>query len=283
MNSIYSRMDSDLRLARRAEGTKVEYRRYLRQFLEFTPTKHADELDEADVRAWLHHLQDDRKVAATTQKMATAAVKFLFERTLGRPEQVARIPMPKIPTPLPVVLSHHQLWALFAAEPSLLKRTAMATAYAAGLRVSEVCRLSTGDIDSQRGILHVRHGKGDKDRITTLPPTLLAQLRGYWKRIRPSGERLFPGATEAGHIGRSTLQQAYRDAARRALIRRPGTFHSLRHSCATHLLEAGVELRVIQILLGHERIETTTRYTRVRSDVLAKLPDLLGSLKQRQP
>jgi len=281
MKSIHVRMESDLRLARRSKGTQVEYLRYVRQFLEFTPTKPDEELCEDDVRAWLHHLQDDRKVAATTQKMATAAVKFLFERTLGRPEQVARIPMPKIPTPLPVVLGHDQLRALFAAEPSLLKRTAMVTAYAAGLRVSEVCRLGTGDIDSQRGILHVRHGKGDKDRVTTLSPTLLAQLRGYWKRTRPPGQLLFPGATEAGHIGRSTLQEAYRTAARKALIRRPGSFHTLRHSTATHLLEAGVELRVIQVLLGHQRIETTTRYTRVRSDVLAKLPDLLGGLKKQ--
>ena len=127
------------------------------------------------------------------------------------------------------------------------------------------------------------HGKGDKGRVTALRPTLLLQLRGYWRRTRPPGPWLFPGQTEVGHVGAHTLQKAYRDAARQARIVRPGTFHTLRHSCATNLLEAGVELRVIQVLLGHARLETTTRYTRVRSDLIAAMPDLLGQLKQPRP
>jgi len=279
-DDLKTRMDSTLRLARRSESTRVEYLRCVQQFLEFIGEKPEATLCEADVRSWLHHLMDDRKVAATTQKMATAAVKFLFERTLGRPEEVARIPMPKIPEPLPVVLSHEELLALFSAEPVLLRRTAMVCAYGAGLRVSEVCGLRTQDLDSERGLLHVRHGKGDKDRITTLTQTLLAQLRAYWRRSRPPGPWVFPGQTREGHIGRGTLQTAYRRAARKAGIREPGTFHSLRHSTATHLLEAGVDLRVIQVLLGHKRLETTTRYTLVRGDLIAAMPDLLGQLKQ---
>jgi integrase/recombinase XerD len=279
-DDLKSRMDSTLRLARRSASTRKEYLRYAQQFLEFIGEKSEDQLAEADVRAWLHHLLDDRKMAATTQKMATAAVKFLFGRTLGRPEEVARIPMPKIPEPLPVILSHEHLLALFAKEPVLLKRTAMVCAYGAGLRVSEVCGLQTADLDGDRGILHIRHGKGDKGRVTALTQTLLAQLRGYWRQTRPPGPWLFPGQTGAGHIGRGTLQKAYRDAANKAGLRKPGSFHSLRHSTATHLLEAGVELRVIQVLLGHKRLETTTRYTRVRGDLIAAMPDLLGQLKQ---
>lgn len=277
----YSRMSSDLRLARRSEGTQNEYLRYGRRFLEFSGKPEA-ELGEADVRAWLHHLLDERKVAVTTQKMATAAVKFLFERTLGRPEAVARIPWPKVPEPLPVVLAHAQLVALLRAEASLLRRTALVCAYGAGLRVSEVCRLQVPDIDSARGVLHVRHGKGDKDRLAPLSATLLHQLRAYWRRTRPPGPWLFPGGTEEGHIGISTLQGVYRDAAHRAGIRVPGSFHSLRHSCATHLLEAGVDLRVIQVLLGHKRLQTTTRYAQVRGDLVAALPDLLGALKRHR-
>lgn len=279
-NDVIRSMDSTLRLARRSASTRTEYIRCTRQFLKFIGEKPETELCEADVRAWLHHLLDDKKVAATTQKMATAAVKFLFDRTLGRPEEVARIPMPKIPEPLPVVLSYADLVALFDREPVLLKRTAMVCAYGAGLRVSEVCVLRTEDLDADRGILHIRHGKGGKGRITALTQTLLAQLRGYWRRTRPPGPWLFPGKTREGHIGRGTLQKAYRDAARKAGILKPGTFHSLRHSTATHLLEAGVELRVIQVLLGHKRLETTTRYTQVRSDLIAGLPDLLGQLMQ---
>lgn len=274
------RMDSTLRLARRSASTRTEYLRCTRQFLEYIGEKPEAELCEADVRAWLHHLLEEKKVAAPTQKMATAAVKFLFDRTLGRPEEVARIPMPKIPEPLPVVLSYVDLVALFASEPVLLKRTAMVCAYGAGLRVSEVCGLRTEDLDAERGILHIRHGKGDKDRVTALTKTLLTQLRGYWRRTRPPGPWLFPGRTREGHIGRGTLQKTYRDAAHKAGIVKPGTFHALRHSTATHLLEAGVELRVIQVLLGHKRLETTTRYTRVRGDLIAAMPDLLGQLKQ---
>ncbi len=277
---LNSRMDSTLCLARRSAATKREYLRCSRQFLEFTGDKPETELCEADVRAWLHHLVDERKVAAPTQKMATAAVKFLFERVLGRPEDVARIPMPKIPERLPVVLSQAELLRLFSAVPSLLQRTAMVTAYAAGLRVSEVCGLQITDLDAERGVLHVRSGKGNRGRVTALTPTLLAQLRGYWRRTRPAGPWLFPGQTRDGHIGRGSLQKAYREASRKAELAKPGTFHSLRHSCATSLLEAGVELRVIQVLLGHKRIETTTRYTRVRGDLIAAMPDLLGQLKQ---
>lgn len=162
----------------------------------------------------------------------------------------------------------------------MLKRTAMVCAYGAGLRVSEVCGLRTEDLDAERGILHVRYGKGDKDRITALTKTLVAQLRGYWLKTRPPGPWLFPGQTRDGHIGRGTLQKAYREAAHKAEIRESGTFHSLRHSTATHLLECGVELRVIQVLLGHQRLETTTRYTRVRGDLIAAMPDLLGQLLQ---
>lgn len=278
-DELKSRMDSTLRLARRSAGTRRHYLRCARQFLEFTGDKPESELCEADVRAWLHHLVDDRKAPATAQKMATAALKFLFARTLGRPEEVARIPMPKVPEPLPVVLSHEDLLALFANEPVLLKRTAMVCAYGAGLRVSEVCTLRTEDLDADRGIVHVK-GKGDKDRVTALTRTLLAQLRGYWRRTRPPGPWLFPGKTRKGHIGRGTLQKTYRDSARRAGIVKPGTFHSLRHATATHLLEAGVDLRVIQVLLGHKRLETTTRYTQVRGDLIAAMPDLLGQLKQ---
>ena len=175
-DDLDTRMDSTLCLARRSAGTRREYLRWARQFLAFTGDKPEAELCEDDVRAWLHHLVEEREVGATTQKMATAAVKFLFARVLGRPEELAGIPMPKIPEPLPVVLSHEDLLALFDNEPVLLKRTAMVCAYGAGLRVSEVCELQTSDLDAERGILHVRHGKGDKARITALTQTLLAQL-----------------------------------------------------------------------------------------------------------
>ena len=212
--------------------------------------------------------------------MATAAVKYLFANTLGRPEEVSRIPLPKVPEALPVVLSRQDLRKLFSMEANLLKRTAMVCAYGTGLRVSEVCRLRREDIDSKRGVIHVRHGKGDRGRLTVLTKTLLKQLYGYWERQGCSGPWLFPGLSEEGHIGRGMLQRAYRDAARKAGLRDSGTFHTLRHSMATHLLEAGVEMRVIQVMLGHKRLETTTRYAQVRGDLIAGTPDLLAELKK---
>lgn len=280
MTDIDSRLKSDLRLSRRSKSTEKRYLHEARRFFGHFQDRPPETLGEADVRAYLHHLIDVRRVSAYTHKMALAGIRFLFERTLGRPEEVKRIPWPKVVDGLPVVLAHAELVALFrAAVATPLVRVALLCAYGSGLRVSEAMRLQVCDVDSARGVLLVREGKGSKSRITVLPPRLLLVLRRYWLEARPPGPWLFPGGTKTGHVGVHVLEDGFARARRAAGIKRPGVrFHSLRHSFATHMLEAGVDVRVLQALLGHARVETTTRYAQVRTDLIARLPDPLELL-----
>lgn len=276
---VYSRVDSDLRLSRHAASTRKHYLNECRKFLSHFSDRKPEELGEADVRVYLHHLIEVRRVSPYTHRMAVAAIRFLFERSLGKPEQVARIPWPRVTDALPTVLAHAELVALFRAATKSMLRTMLLAGYGAGLRVSEVCRLQVGDIDTPRGVIVVRGGKGGKDRLTTLSPRLLRALRRHWTETRPAGPWLFPGQSAVGHVGHKVLHAGFRAAVRQAGIRRAGVrFHSLRHSFATHMLEAGVDTRVLQSLLGHSRVETTARYAQVRSDLIAALPDPLDLL-----
>jgi integrase/recombinase XerD len=283
MSDLYSRLQSDIRLSRRSRRTEAHYLPHVRAFWARFPDRDPETLGEVEVRAYLHHLVEQRHVSVYTQKMALAALKFLFEKTLGRREVVARIPWPRVADRLPVVLSQGELLALFRAAEAGIVRTACLCAYAGGLRVSEVARLQGSDIDSARGVIHVREGKGLRDRLTVLPARLLGVLRRYWQEARLKGPWLFPGATSEGHVGVRRLEEGFAKARRLARIDRPGVrFHSLRHSFATHMLEAGVDVRVVQVLLGHKRLETTTRYAQVRTDFIARLPDPLELLAPRR-
>ena len=280
MGEFHDRMQSDLRLARKASGTQTEYLAHARRFVAFhrrPPT----ELGEAEVRQYLHHLIDERKASVYTQKMATAGIKFLYSVTLQRPEVVASIPWPKVVDPLPAILDPSEVSPLFAAACSLVVRAGMMLGYAAGLRVSEVCALRVEDLDAKRSAIVVRGGKGGKDRQTLLSPLLHEQLRRYWLAVRPAGPWLLPGSKPEAPLDRRVLQDGIRLAVQKVGLRKRITFHSLRHSFATHMLEAGVDLRVIQSMLGHASIGTTTRYLQVRSDLLAKLPDPLALLRSR--
>ncbi len=280
MGKLYDRMDSDLRLARKSEATRRQYLSQARRFVAFH-RRSPEELGEAEVRQYLHHLIEERGASPSLQKMALAGIKFLYTVTLRHPEVVAAIPWPKVVDPLPTILDRSELPALFAAAPSLVVRAGMLIGYAAGLRVSEVCHVRIEDLDSKRSAIVVRCGKGGKDRLTLLSPLLIEQLRRYWAAVRPAGPWLLPGARIGQPASLRHLQDGLRMAVRKAQIRKEITFHSLRHSFATHMLEAGVDLRIIQSMLGHQSIKTTTRYTQVRADLLAKLPDPLALLVRR--
>lgn len=277
MGKFYDRMDSDLRLARYSEDTYKQYLDHAKRFVGHF-MKPPDELGEAEIREYLHYLVDVRIVSPHTQKMALAAIKFLYRRTLGEEEKVDRIPWPKIPEKLPEILTHQELVRLFAMARSTRDRASFMVAYGSGLRVSEVCRLRVEDVDSERGVLHVQEGKGKKSRLTLLSGRLLTELREYWRLCRPSGPWLFDGMKKDSHIGRAALQSAFRKAAHYAKIKRQVTFHSLRHAFGTYLLEAGEDVRVIQALMGHKNLKTTTRYTQVRADLIRKVPCLLDLL-----
>jgi site-specific recombinase XerD len=278
MGKLYSRMESDLRLARKSPRTAEQYLGCARRFVAFHHRSPV-EMGEEEVRQYLHHLADVRKASVYTCKMALAAVKFLYNITLRRPEVVAGIPWPKVVDPLPVILDQSEIPPLMAAAPSPAIRVAMLLGYGAGLRVSEACKVCVDDIDRKRGVLLV-HGKGDKDRLTQLSPTLAAELRSYWAAVRPPRPWLLPSPRGDRPIDDRVLQRGLKQAARAAHITKDITYHSLRHAFATHHLEAGVDARIIQVMLGHASIKTTTRYTQVRADLIAKLPDPLAFLSK---
>jgi integrase/recombinase XerD len=279
VDQLLKRVGEDLTLKGRSPQTRRKYLRVVRQFCRWLG-RSPQEAGEAEVRQYLLALHE-RGASPSVIKAALAGVRFLYTVTLRRPEVTAAVPWPKVPRPLPEVLSEAQVARLLdrATEPRL--RTMMMVAYASGLRVSEVCKLRVGDIDSARGVLHVRQGKGGKDRETVLPPALLAELRRWWAWARPGMGWLFPSVSPTGHVTPHTVQAGCRAAADSAGLSRRVTFHSLRHTFATHLLERGVELVVIQSLLGHADLRTTSRYAQVRTDLLAKTPDLLGGLQAR--
>jgi integrase/recombinase XerD len=284
MSTVYSRMDSNLRLARRAKGTRSQYLYHVRRFIERLDGKDPTVCTEDDVRAYLHFLIEEKKTSRSSQKMATGALKYLFHATLNMPEVTQTIPWPKIVSPLPTVLAHQELVDLFRAAPTSQHRVAMLCMYGAGLRIAEVSRLKANDIDSERGVLVVRAGKGNKDRQTVLPDRLLSNLRQWWRSDRPTGGGawLFPSRqAKSGHVTTGHIYNGFRTALKTADIQREGVRpHSLRHSFATHMLEAGVDVRVVQAMLGHSNIQTTTRYAQVRTDLIAEVPDPLNLLAE---
>jgi site-specific recombinase XerD len=206
------------------------------------------------------------------------ALRFFYGVTLGQPTVPERIAYAREPQKLPVVLSAEEVVRLLEAVPSLKSRTALTTVYATGLRVSEVVRLQVGDIDSQRMVIRVEQGKGGKDRYVMLSPQLLKILRSYWRLTRPQ-LWLFPGRSQDHPLDPVVLHAACRSARAAAFLDKPVTVHTLRHTFATHLLENGVDVRVIQVLLGHASLATTARYTQVATKTIGATPSPLDFLQ----
>lgn len=220
-----------------------------------------DRLDAQQIQSYLLHLITEKKLAYASVNQAACACRFLFGTVLQQRKIWLDIPMAKVPTRLPVVLPRADINRLFAACSNLRARTVLMTTYAAGLRVSEVCALQLGDIESapDRMCLKVRQGKGGQDRYTLLSPKLLETLRLYWQACRPR-TWLFPNRAGDGPMNDQIAQRMYWAACDRAGLADAAGIHTLRHSFATHLLEAGVDLHTIQRLLGHGHISTTMRY-----------------------
>ncbi len=220
-----------------------------------------DRLDAQQIQSYLLHLITEKKLAYASVNQAACACRFLFGTVLQQRKIWLDIPMAKVPTRLPVVLARADINRLFAACGNLRTRTVLMTTYAAGLRVSEVCALHLGDIESapDRMCLKVRQGKGGQDRYSLLSPRLLATLRLYWQTCRPR-TWLFPNKAGDGPMNDQIAQRMYHAACDRAGLNEAAGIHTLRHSFATHLLEGGVDLHTIQRLLGHGHISTTMRY-----------------------
>jgi integrase/recombinase XerD len=227
-----------------------------------------DSAGHAPAKQYLRYLVEEKKFKSQRLRQHLAALKFLYARTLGRPQVVSFLGWPTDPERLPVVLSAEEVAALLDALQVPVYRVLFTPVYATGLRIREACSLETRDIDAQRGVIHVRHGKGGKARLVMLSPKLLQVLRAYWKLERPPAPFLFASQRTGKPVQPNTARVALRKAALAAGLDKKITPHVLRHSFATHLLESGTNLRIIQSLLGHSSIETTSLYTRVSAGLI---------------
>ena len=240
-----------------------------------------DQLGPDHVREYQVHLFRDRKLSARTVAGRTAALRFLFVKTLRRPYLPEALPFPKHSRRLPTVLSQEEVARLIDASGNLMHRAMLMTLYATGVRRAELCRLKVADIDSARMVLHIHEGKGGRDRDVPLSPKLLATLREYWRWMKPK-TYLFPGMENNWRadvpVTTKVAWIAVTEAAKAAGITRRVSPHTLRHSYATHLLEAGADLRTIQVLLGHAKLADTTVYLHLSRRHLQAVPSPIESL-----
>ncbi len=275
MTPLRQRFLDDMQLRNYSSRTVQTYLRHVIRFANhFQSSPH--QLGAEEVRLYqLHLLQQHASWSVFNQ--AVCALRFLYRTTLQAPFDVAMIPYGKRPRSLPEVLSPAEVALLLALVAQSLDRLMLQTTYACGLRASEVLAVRVQDIDSSRMLLWVRHGKGDKDRSVPISQALLQALRQHWQRLRPK-HWLFPGRTPTGQRSLGALQRVCHRAVLAAGFSKKVSMHTLRHSYATHLLEAGVDLVTIQRLLGHTDLQTTARYTHVTAARLGRLPDLLEGL-----
>ena len=281
IHPLRRRMIQDMTIRNFHQRTQQSYIRSVRsccQFCDRTPT----ELTLEDVRQYQLHLVQCG-LAPASANGAMAALRFFFRVTLQRPEAVDYIPVVRGPQRLPVVLTPHEVARLLQSAHGLKWRTALSVAYGAGLRASEVVGLKVGDIDSRRMRIRVEQGKGRRDRDALLSPHLLRALRDWWKVARPP-VWLFPSRlTSFTPVTARSLNRAFHEARTRAGIRKPVSLHTLRHCFATHLLEQNVDIRVIQVLLGHKKLETTAVYTHVAARTLQGVDSPLDLLELKPP
>ena len=261
MTTLRQRMMEDLQIRNYAPTTVTAYIRGVADYAKHFG-KSPDQLSAEQIREYQLFLIKEKGVALPTYIQIVSGLWFLYTNTLHRQIGIERIPFPRSEKKLPIILSREEVKALLEAPKNLRHRTILTTMYAAGPRVSEVAHVKVSDIDSSRNVIWIRGGKGRKDRQTLLSPKLLDMLRCYWRWKRPK-DWLFPGEKPGRPITCNAIVLACKKAAEAAGISKAIHPHSLRHAFATHLLEAGVNLRSIQILLGHAKLETTARYLHV--------------------
>ena len=277
MTPLRQRFIDDLRLRNFSAGTIKVYVHAVERFARFLNRSPADATAE-DVRRFLL-AEMNRGVSRSYCVIQRNALRHLFEQTLERGAEFEAIPRPKHERKLPVVLSLEEIRRLFAVVKNLKHKALFMVAYDAGLRLSEILNLQLDDIDSQRMVIRVRQGKGKKDRYARLSPGLLELLREYWRAERPEG-LLFPGGRKHRPYDLATPGHILKKLCRKAGITKRVTMHTLRHSFATHLLAAGTDLRVIQQMLGHSKIQTTCLYTHVSVDQQREAPSLMQLLDE---
>jgi integrase/recombinase XerD len=268
MTPLRKRFIEDMQLRGLARTTQRSYLHYVEDYAKFFKTS-PDKLDLEAVRQYEIHLLNERKLSPQSVNTFVSSVQFLYLVTLEMPWGKDCFPRLRVGSTLPVVLDPGEVARFFDHVPSLKYRAALMLCYGAGLRISEAVALKVGDIDSKRMVIRVEQGKGRKDRYVMLSHRLLLMLRRYWLVTR-SREWMFPSWRENRHLTATSLSLACRDASEQCGIGKRITAHTLRHSFATHLLENGTDTRVIQMLLGHARIDTTARYTKVSAELIAR-------------
>jgi len=280
MSPLRRRMIEDMTIRKFAPKTQHDYLQRVENFTAYLG-RSPDAASSEDVRRYQLHLTASG-VGVPTVNQTVSTLRFFFKVTLGRPDLVERTAFVREPRKLPVVLSPEEVMRLLDAAPGLKYKAALSVAYGAGLRVSEVVALKVGDIDSKRMIIRVEQGKGRKDRYVMLSPHLLKLLRAWWRAARPQGW-LFPGRNPVQPMTTRQFNRACHAAADMAGIGKPVSMHTLRHSFATHLLEQNIDIRVIQVLLGHAKLDTTALYTRVATKTIQQVMSPLDRITLTQP
>ena len=280
MTPLRQRFIDDLRLRNYARRTIDTYVSRIACFAKHFG-RSPELLGPDEVREFQLHLLQ-RRVSWSSFNQAVCALRFLYGTTLGRPDQLPLIPYGKRPKTLPSVLGPDEVLRLLDAAPPGRDRVLLQVAYGCGLRLNELLHLRVGDIDSARMVIHVRQGKGAKDRLVPLSLRLLDELRAYWRLCRPR-TWLFPGQTADGTMTSSNVQRRFGRLVRRVGLTKRCSMHTLRHSYATHLLEAGVDVLTLKALLGHASLQTTARYLHVSTRRLHQTPSLLDLLVLPRP
>jgi site-specific recombinase XerD len=275
ISPLRRRMIEDMTIRKLAPKTQASYLRAVRHFTAFLGHS-PDQASAEDLRRYQLHLSAGGMSAPSLNATVTA-LRFFFTVTLGRREATERLPFVRQPRKLPVVLSPDEVARLLAAAPGLKYKAALSVAYGAGLRASEVVSLKISDIDSPRMVIRIEQGKGGKDRYVMLSEHLLHLLRTYWQAARPQGW-LFPGQNPINPLTTRQLNRACHAARAAAGIGKRVSLHTLRHSFATHLLEQKVDIRVIQVLLGHKKLDTTALYSQVATRTIRQVRSPLEQL-----
>lgn len=260
----------EMRLRNYSPKTIKAYICCLRLFIRYIRPKHPREATDSDLRAFLLFLIEHERYASSTVNQVINALRLLYVDLYGRPMALGKLPRPKKDRKLPVVLSEGEVRRLFDALPNLKHRAMLMLVYSAGLRVGEVVQLHWEDLDEERGMMHIRGGKGKKDRYTILSGIVVQALKRYWKVYQPR-EWLFEGQELGKPYSIRSAEKVFHQAAHKAGIAKDVSIHSLRHAFATHMLEQGTDLRYIQDLLGHESVRTTEIYTHVSQRKVARL------------
>ena len=281
ISPLRQRMIEDMRIRKLEPKTQSGYIRAVRDFTVWFG-RSPDRAGPEDARLFQLHLVDKGVSPISINAMQTG-LRFFFDITLNRPQVMDKIRSVRVPQRLPVVLSREEATRLIEATRNIKYRAALSVAYGAGLRASEVISLKVSDVDSKRHVLRIEQGKGRKDRFALLPPILLKRLRSWWRHARAEGKVLpdgwlFPGQDPLQPMSTRQLNRAVHEAAMAAHIDKRVSMHTLRHSFATHLLERKTDIRVIQVLLGHKKLETTSLYTHVATQVLREVVSPLETL-----